>query len=192
MITAPKTELDRNEAPLSPVHTRPVTRAVDVMRIGLGFVFLWAFLDKLFGLGFSTPAAGAWIKGGSPTNGFLAHVEVGPFQSLLRGIAGAGVADWLFMLGLLGIGAALMWGVAIRVAAISGAVLLVLMWVAEWPLAAHTSLGAASGSTNPFVDYHLIFAVGLWIVAVLGTGSSWGLGARWASHPIVKVHPFLR
>ncbi len=29
------------------------------IRIALGWVFLWAFLDKLFGLGRSTPAANA-------------------------------------------------------------------------------------------------------------------------------------
>ncbi|MEV0316802.1 hypothetical protein AB0H91_55075, partial [Nonomuraea fuscirosea] len=35
-------------------------------RISFGWIFLWAFLDKTFGWGFATPAAKAWINGGSP------------------------------------------------------------------------------------------------------------------------------
>lgn len=31
---------------------------------------LWAFLDKTFGLGYSTRVAKAWVNGGSPTKGF--------------------------------------------------------------------------------------------------------------------------
>lgn len=50
-------------------------------RVSLGFVFLWAFLDKTFGLGYATTSAAAWVKGGSPTKGFLSHVSAGPFQS---------------------------------------------------------------------------------------------------------------
>lgn len=40
--------------------------------------------------------------------------------------------DCLFMLGLLGIGAALVLGVAMRLTAASGTLLLALMWLAEW------------------------------------------------------------
>ena len=42
-----------------------------MFRVLLGFEFLWAFLDKTFGLGYATPSARAWINGGSPTKGFL-------------------------------------------------------------------------------------------------------------------------
>ena len=38
-----------------------------IARLSLGWIFLWAFLDKLFGLGHETPSARAWIDGGSPT-----------------------------------------------------------------------------------------------------------------------------
>jgi thiosulfate dehydrogenase [quinone] large subunit len=75
-------------------------------------VFQWAFADKLFGLDHATPAARAWINGGSPSSGFLEGVD-GPFASAFNPIAGA-PADWLFMAGLLGIGVALMLGVGMR------------------------------------------------------------------------------
>ena len=41
------------------------------LRFGMGWIFIWSFLDKLFGLGFPTSPESAWIAGGSPTFGFL-------------------------------------------------------------------------------------------------------------------------
>ncbi|MFI7542538.1 hypothetical protein ACIBQZ_14865, partial [Actinoplanes sp. NPDC049599] len=48
------------------------------LRLALGWVFLWAFIDKMFGLGLATPEKGAWINGGSPTKGFLGNAVAGP------------------------------------------------------------------------------------------------------------------
>ena len=147
-----------------------------VLRISMGFLFLWAFLDKTFGLHYSTPSARAWIHGGSPTKGFLSSVEVGPFTSFFHSIAGDAWANWLFMLGLLGIGLALILGVGVRVAAVAGVILLALMWFAEFPPAQHTSAGALTMSTNPFVDDHFLEAVVLIVLAETNAGSVWGLG----------------
>jgi thiosulfate dehydrogenase (quinone) large subunit len=36
------------------------------LRISLGWLFLWAFLDKAFDLGHETAHEQAWIRGGSP------------------------------------------------------------------------------------------------------------------------------
>jgi len=45
------------------IVTRPVARKVlAVSRVVIGFTFLWAFLDKLFGFGFATPSSRAWIN----------------------------------------------------------------------------------------------------------------------------------
>ncbi|MFF4650723.1 hypothetical protein [Streptomyces sp. NPDC001380] len=167
-------------------------RALAVLRVATGAVFLWAFLDKAFGWGWATPSKGAWVNGGSPTRGFLGHVAAGPLQSVFRSWAGAWWADWLFMAGLLGIGLALTAGVALRIAAAGGAVLMALMWAAEWPPARHLSDGSASMSTNPLVDYHVVYALVLVAVAVLGAGGTWGLGRRWAALPVVRDHPWLR
>ncbi|NUQ95617.1 MAG: hypothetical protein HOY79_03305, partial [Streptomyces sp.] len=70
------------------------------LRLLTGFVFLWAFLDKTFGFGYATPSGKGWIDGGSPTKGFLGSVAAGPMKSTFHDWAGAGWADWLFMLGL--------------------------------------------------------------------------------------------
>ena len=154
--------------------------AFAALRIATGFVFLWAFLDKTFGLGYSTPGARAWINGGSPTKGFLSHVAVGPLQSAFNSIAGTWWADTLFMLGLLGVGLAVILGVFMNVSAIAGTLMMVLMWAAEWPLAQFTSSGELTGSTNPFMDYHLIYALVLIVLAVLGAGRYFGIAPWWA------------
>lgn len=167
-------------------------KSLAVLRIGLGFIFLWAFFDKAFGFSYATPSAKAWISGGSPTNGFLSSVEVGPFQSVFNSIAGSWWADLIFMVGLLGIGAALMLGVALRIAAVSGAVMMAGMWLAEFPIARFTSTGEANGSSNPFVDYHVIYALALVAVALCYAGNTWGLGKVWARVPVVSQHNWMR
>ena len=94
-------------------------KALAVLRIAIGALFLWAFLDKLFGFGYATRSGGAWVDGGSPTKGFLGHVDVGPFQSVLRAMAGSPAVDALFMLGLAGLGVAVLLGVALRISAVA-------------------------------------------------------------------------
>jgi thiosulfate dehydrogenase (quinone) large subunit len=150
------------------------------LRLSLGFTFLWAFVDKLFGLGYATPSAKAWINGGSPTTGFLKGVE-GPFAGLYNGISGNALFDWLFMLGLLGIGGALILGIGMRVAAVAGSTLLVLMWTASLPL-----------TTNPFLDDHIVYAVVLVLLALTAAGNTLGLGARWAKLPFVAKNGWLK
>ncbi len=174
------------------VVTGTAARSLAVLRMLLGFVFLWAFLDKTFGWGYATPSARAWIHGGSPTKGFLKGVAAGPMESVFHQWAGAAWADWLFMLGLLGLGLALAGGVAMRLAAGAGTLLLALMWAAEWPPARHLSDGTASMSSNPFADYHLIYAVALIALAAVCAGDTWGLGRRWAALPVVRDHAWLR
>jgi len=162
------------------------------LRLLTGFVFLWAFLDKTFGFGYATPSGKGWIDGGSPTKGFLSSVAAGPMESTFHDWAGAGWANWLFMLGLLGIGVALVSGVALRLAAVAGTAMMALMWIAEWPPAKHLSDGTLSMSSNPFVDYHLIYAVVIIALAVAGAGATWGLGKVWATLPIVRDHTWLK
>jgi thiosulfate dehydrogenase [quinone] large subunit len=159
------------------------------LRFATGFIFLWAFLDKTFGFGYATPNGQGWTDGGSPTEGFLSHVAVGPFQSTFHHWAGDTWADWLFMIGLAAIGIAVIAGIGLRIAAVSGTLMMALMWAAEWPLAKHTSAGAPSGSVNPLVDYHVIYALALIVIAVYHGGDRWGLGRPWSRLPLVHRHP---
>lgn len=165
-------------------ETRParIARYVGAgLRLALGWTFAWAFLDKALGLGHETASADAWVNGGHPTEGFLAHAATGPFQSFYNGIAGAAWADWLFMLGLAGIGLALVLGVTTRLAAAAGAALLVLMWSAVLPPA-----------NNIFMDDHLVYAGVLVLLALTHAGATLGLGGWWARLPVVRDHAWLR
>lgn len=162
-----------------------------ITRISLGWVFLWAFLDKAFALGFATGRLedgsidyfgnAAWINGGSPTEGFLSFGTSGPFAEFFQSFAGAAWADWLFMIGLLGIGAGLILGIGIRLAAVSGAALMVLMWAA--------SLLPAN---NPFMDDHLIYGLVLVGLAMTDAGRTWGMGARWQATDFVHKYPLFK
>lgn len=156
-------------------------KSLAALRVATGFVFLWAFLDKLFGLGYATPAKGAWISGGSPTKGFLSGVHVGPFESMFHTWAGTWWADILFMLGLGAIGVAVITGIGLRLSAIAGTLMMLMMWAAEWPFALSTSTGQPTHSTNPIIDYHIIYALALIALAAAAAGNTWGLGRRWAA-----------
>ena len=174
--------------PLDTVSTTAQSRTLSpfaaktmaVLRIAYGFIFLWAFVDKVFGLGFSTKPAGAWISGGSPTYGYLAKGSTGPFAGFYQSIAGQGWADWLFMLALLAIGAALVLGIGLRITAIAGTLLYVMMWsVALLP------------TTNPIIDDHILGAITLILFAAAGAGMTWGLSKQWRSIPFVADHRWL-
>jgi thiosulfate dehydrogenase [quinone] large subunit len=182
--------LEKVEAP-GAMLTAGAARALAVLRIATGFIFLWAFLDKTFGLGFATPAARAWINGGSPTKGFLSGVEVGPLQSFFHSIAGNPLVDWLFMLGLLGIGIALIAGIGLRLSAIAATIMMAGMWLAEFPLDKTTAAGEPSMSTNPIVDYHVIYALVAIVAALAYAGHTWGLGRAWSRLPLVQKNRWL-
>lgn len=151
-----------------------------VTRIALGFIFLWAFLDKTFGLGFSTPSERSLLNGGDPTAGFLQHVE-GPFSGLFNALAGQTVVNLLFMLGLLGVGVAVILGIGMRVAAGSGALMMIFMWMASLPL-----------SSNPVLDDHIIYALVLIGLAASNAGDTFGLGRLWSRTALVRSLPWLR
>jgi thiosulfate dehydrogenase (quinone) large subunit len=176
---------------ITPMSRRVALMGLLGLRLAIGFEFLWAFLDKTFGLGYSTPSAHAWINGGSPTTGFLSEVNVGPFQGVFHGIAGVAAFDWLFMVGLLGVGVALILGAAVRPAAIAGSAMLLLMYTATWPFAT-VGGGQPTGSTNPIVDDHIVSIMGL---IVLGALAAWSVGVisrRWSALAFVRSHSILR
>ena len=193
--------LDRPEG-MRPASTTVVTDTTDThpvgaialvgLRLALGFLFFWAFLDKTFGLGYATPSAKAWIHGGSPTKGFLSGANVGPLQGVFRSLAKLEPGmDWLFMIGLLGIGVALLLGVALRPAAASGALLVMMMWFAVWPPAT-VGGGQPTSSTNPIIDEHILEALALIVVAAFAGKTAGYLGGRWANLGVVRRFPWLR
>jgi len=152
-----------------------------LLRLSMGFIFLWAFFDKLFGLGFSTVKDKSWILGNSPTFGFLKSGTHGIFSSIFQSLAGNHLVDWLFMLGLLFIGVALIFGVLIKMASYAGFVMMLLMWSALLPPA-----------NNPILDDHIIYAIILYGISVTNSSKFLSFSKRWENTNMVKKYPILR
>ena len=171
-------------------------------RILLGFIFLWAFLDKNFGWEYSTASGQGWAFGtgdGDPTYGFLNFGvnPSGPMADFFTEMSADSPSpthwvNWLFMAGLLGIGVALMLGIFVRIGAISGAVLLLLMYLAVAPWANNIDPDTGAGSSsNPLIDEHIIYVVVLILVMLFERGRTWGLGRMWQSTSLVQKAPWL-
>jgi thiosulfate dehydrogenase [quinone] large subunit len=170
--------------------------ALSIARILIGFVFLWAFIDKLFALGFSTGKDSktgvvdyfgpkAWINGAHVTEGYLKSSS-GPLGSFFSGLGAQRWTDWVFMIGLAGIGLALMFGIGTKVAAWSGVAMLAMMYTTHaWP-------GTVAGATNPFLDEHIVYGVtAVGIVFVELQRQAVGLGSWWRKLPIVQKNNWL-
>lgn len=84
------------------------------------------------------------------------------------------------MIGLLGIAAALLLGIGVRVAAVAGAVMVILMWSASLP-----------PQDDVFMDNHIIYALVLLGLALVGAGNTLGLGRWWTQTTLVRRFPWL-
>lgn len=170
------------------VVTSPLARKVlAVARIVIGFFFLWPFLDKMFGLGFTTTAENAVINGGTPAQGYL-NFGVDPAQPLAglwQTLFANPVGDFVFMFALLGIGVAMIAGAGVRIAGVGGAALMAFMYLVNLPW-------IGEPTTNPILDSHWVEGLLLLIAAVTLAGDTWGLGKWWANKEIVKKHAWLR
>jgi len=178
------------------VTSTALRKALAVLRIAFGLTFLWAFFDKLLALGYSTGVVlneqgtktgidffskDAWINGGNPTLGFLKFGASGPFKGFYNAIAGETWVNVLFMFGLLAIGIALTFGIAMRLGTIAGFVMYVMMWtVALWP------------ANNPVLDDHILGALSMVVLGLALAGDTWGAGRIWARTQLVRRFPILR
>lgn len=125
------------------------------LRLVMGFIFLWVFLDKTFGFGFATPADKAMLSGGSPTTGFLTNAVKGPFAEFFNALAGVALVDWMFMLGLLFVGLSLIFNKYVKWGCIAGGAMLILMYLAVLP-----------PENNPIVDDHIVYTLVLALIAL--------------------------
>ena len=151
------------------------------LRIAMGWIFIWTFLDKFFGFGFSTSPDKAWIAGRSPTSDFLNFGTSGPLAEYYQSMVGNVVVDGLYMVGMLVIGFLLISGIGVRIATAIGVVMMALIYTAGFLPPEH----------NPFLDQHIIFALVLLGLAVARMDSRLGLGTLWASSSLVKRFPIL-
>jgi thiosulfate dehydrogenase [quinone] large subunit len=161
-----------------------------LLRIGLGFLYLWAFLEQAFGIGYTnttTPAgqlptfgwhfsydsSSGWI-----TSGFT-HSPTAPFITSLHGPVGwvlqqfpTGFDDFMWMFAIGGLGVALLSGIFMRIAGWGGFLLNLIIWFSAFP-----------PEGNPIVDgEHMAFAFSILLLMYLQAGNRWGLGRWWRVH----------
>jgi thiosulfate dehydrogenase [quinone] large subunit len=162
-----------------------------LLRIGLGLVYLWAFIEQGFGVSYSNtaaPAAGqptsygwhftydasdGWISSGfshSPTAGYIGNTH-GPLAFIPKDLP-TGLDDLGWMVAIAGLGVALTLGIGMYVAGIGGFLLNILLWFSTFP-----------PNGNPIIDgTHTIYALLLLLLMFLHAGNQWGLGRWWSRH----------
>jgi thiosulfate dehydrogenase [quinone] large subunit len=158
------------------ITSRRFGLAAAVGRIVVGIIFLWAGLDKLsVGDGKGGPfSAAGFLKFG--TNGTLGWPFVSgtpvqgtvfnPTHDFWAGLAGSGMLpliNLLVVVGEVGIGLALIFGIATRFASAMGTLMMIFFFFAAWDYA------------YGIVNQHLTYAVVTFGLGVIGAGNYYGL-----------------
>jgi thiosulfate dehydrogenase [quinone] large subunit len=172
-----------------------------LLRIGLGLLYLWAFISQGLGVGYtnsnaSTDATAApvsveygwhfsydadkgWITSGfehSPTAGYTGGAH-GPTAFLVKDLP-VGLIDFVWMFALAGLGIGLTLGLFANIAGWGGLILNLCIWFAGFP-----------PSSNPLLDgEHMAFALSIFLLMWLHASSYWGLGRWWRAHVPVVLH----
>jgi len=152
--------------------------ALSMLRIMIACMLIWSFFDKLLGLGLETPPGSGMIDGGSPSS-FLLYFD-GPVARLMYGLAENAIVDVLLMAALILIGFALLAGIGMKIATISGVAFFLIMYlICLFP------------GDNPILDYHLIYIFVLLAIFFFHAGDYIGLGGKWKEFDIVKRYSIL-
>ena len=154
--------------------------ALSVFRILVGWLFLWPFFDKVFGLGFQTPDGSGAVDGGSPSS-FVIYVADGHFADFYVSIAGNAFVDFLFVTALLILGITLILGIASRLTTAGSILFFLVMYTLCIP-----------PQDNPVIDYHIILCVGMVVVYCLGGFERLSLYGRWSELSLVRRFPILQ
>lgn len=155
---------------------------IALLRLSMGWTLLWVFLDKLWGLGFSTPSGQAWVDGVSPTASFLLNeTEGSPLADVFYVLAEQEWTDWLFMVGLAFVGVSLILGIMTRLAGTLGALIMFFIFLAVMP-----------PTENPIITYHFIYILVFLLLAVVPSGEWFGLGKKWNRTWLTRGFPFLK
>ena len=147
----------------------------------MSFIVLWAFFDKLFGLGFATESGKSWLAGVSPTTGFLANAPDGPLAPLFNSLSGNILVDLLFMGGLFLVGTALLLGIGMKIAGYCGSLMMFLIYLSLFP-----------PENNPLIDEHIVFIIILIGLSMRSEKQKFGFGKKWSELQLVKNYPILK
>jgi thiosulfate dehydrogenase (quinone) large subunit len=186
--------LDRDGRVVIP---RGAANSAALLRLGLGLLYLWAFISQGFGIIYANSTTGeagkagtygwhfsydpslGWITSGfthSPTAGFIDKTH-GPLAFLVQDLP-TGVVDFGWMFALAGLGVALTLGICLRIAGWGGFLLNIIIWLSTFP-----------PNGNPIVDgEHMTFAFSLLLLMYLHAGNRFGFGRWWEAHTPALIH----
>ena len=159
-------------------------KASAILRIALGFGFLYAGTEKVLQLSGGGPfSAAGFLKfatlGSLP--GSNPKVVVNPTHGFWVALAGntdlMGLINFLVQFGEIAVGACLVLGLATRFAGIMGALLTGLFFVASWSFA------------NGVVNEQFLYAALSGYLAVVGAGAVWGLDGYLARTQLLAKTP---
>lgn len=167
--------------------TRARERGILALRLLLGWVFLFAGLEKLLQVGGGGPfSAGGFLRFATAGTwpGAAEGAVVNPTQafwvSLAENPAALGLIDFIVPVGQVLIGAALILGLATRFAAVMGALMMGLFFVAAWDFG------------HGIVNQHFVYGALALVLAYARAGEIYGLDAYLERLPVVQRAPALR
>ena len=172
-----------------------------ILRIGIGLIYLWAFISAGFGVHYTNQVVNndaaapqqvqykwdfdvepddGWITSGftkSPTEAYVDNNLHGPLAFIPQNLP-VGLDDfgWMFALG--GLGLALTFGFCSRIAGWGGFALNIMIWFSTFP-----------PSTNPIFDAeHFMFAFILLLLMWIQASNYWGIGRWWRGKTPAFLH----
>jgi thiosulfate dehydrogenase [quinone] large subunit len=167
--------------------TKARERGIFVLRVVIGWVFLFAGLEKVLQL----EGGGAF-----DASGFLKFATAGTWPGLAEGVASnptqsfwAGLAsdptvmtiiNFIVPYGEVAIGVALILGLATRFASLMGVLMMLGFWLAAWDFG------------HGIVNEQLVYAVLTGFLGYAAAGEIWGLDARIEESDVVRRTPSLR
>jgi thiosulfate dehydrogenase [quinone] large subunit len=161
-------------------------KGLAALRIVLGAGFLFAGLDKFLQWGGSAFNAAGFLKGatGGAWIGSDPKQIINPTHAFWVSLAGntdlMPIINFLVVAGEIGIGVALILGLATRFAGVAGFLMMAFIWVANW-----------SFGTGPFNEQFFYGAIAA-VLAYTGAGEHYGLDELVEKLSFVRRHPSLR
>jgi len=148
-----------------------------LVRIALGFTFLWSGYQKVLTL----------MSGQMATRGFLTGPSVanGPFAGFFNSLAGNWTVEYLVVGGEFAVGLALLFGTLSRLGSITGFLQMTLFTIAMWPI-------QDTPTANPIFDTRTFYMVVFAMLFFLRPGMFLGGDAILHSRKSVQTRPRLK
>jgi thiosulfate dehydrogenase (quinone) large subunit len=170
------------------MEARNISKGLAVLRVAVGFGFLYAGLDKIVhfdGVNKAFNATG-FLKGATAGTlpGSADGAIVNPTHDMWVSLAGnpglMSAVNVLVVFGEIAIGVALILGLATRFAGVMGALMMGLFWVATWDFA------------HGFVNEQFLYGIASAFVAYAAAGDAYGLDEIIERTETVRRAPALR